>query len=415
VTVRLGVSQKLRRLVSPLMRPAAFGRAYQLAVDPNPTPGVNVVGYFRAELGIAEVARQIVRSVERAGIPFSTLTYERTLSRQEHPFGSADAVTAPFDTNIICVNADQLPYFRSEAGPEFFDQRYSIGVWFWELARFPPQYHAAFDYVDEVWVASDFVRGAIAAATAKPVHVLPLPLGEAPPVTFSRDELPLPEGFVFLFIFDFLSVFERKNPLAVVEAFKLAFQPDEGAVLVIKSINGARATRSLRRLQAVAADRPDIHIIDGYVSADTKDATIAACDCYVSLHRSEGYGLTMAEAMAYGKPVIATGYSGNLEFMNDGSSYLVPFRRVAIPRRCGPYPAGDEWAEPDIAVAAQTMRRVYDHPDEAGEIGRRARAALATNHTQGRTAAFISARLKEIREAPLPLGGSETARFKDRR
>jgi glycosyltransferase involved in cell wall biosynthesis len=395
VARRVRAPQAVRRLLSPLVQPAAFRREYRVSVTPNAVPGINVVGYFRAELGIAEVARQIVRSVERAAIPYSAVTYERTLSRQEHPFGGPDSQEAPYDTNIICVNADQLPYFRRDVGEAFFRGRHSIGVWFWELGRFPSGLRPALDLVDEVWAASEFVRGAIAAATNKPVHVIPLPIGDPTPVTLSRDQLNLPKGFLFLFSFDFLSIVERKNPLAVVQAFKRAFRHGEGAALLIKTVNGPHAARALRRLQAAAADHPDIHVVDGYVSASIKDATIAACDCYVSLHRSEGFGLTMAEAMAYGKPVIATAYSGNLDFMDDANSFLVPFRLTKIARRRGPYSAAEQWADPDVAVAAQLMRHVYDHPDEGRAVGDTARLMLRTHYTLQRTGSFVAKRLAE--------------------
>jgi glycosyltransferase involved in cell wall biosynthesis len=394
----MSLSDRLDRALTPLVRRRSFPR-YRLAVDPDPSPGVNVVGYLRAELGIAEVARQIISGVEQAGIPCSTFAYGRTLSRQEHvhPVDRPDDFTAPYDTNIICVNADQLRYLRRDVGPELFGRRYSIGVWFWEVARFPERLHSAFDFVDEVWVGSDFVRAAVSAETSKPVCVVPLPIGEPPAIAVSRAELGLPDGFLFLFSFDFLSVFERKNPLAVVDAFSRAFEPGDGAALVIKSVNGDWDAPSLRRLRAAVGDRRDVHVIDRYVSSAEKNAMMAACDCYVSLHRSEGYGLTMAEAMAYGKPVIATRYSGNLEFMNDENSYLVPFRPTPIPKRCGPYPAGEGWADPDVAAAAELMRRVYDHQEEAREVGGRARAALLEQHTTERTASFIATRLDEIR------------------
>jgi glycosyltransferase involved in cell wall biosynthesis len=134
------------------------------------------------------------------------------------------------------------------------------------------------------------------------------------------------------------------------------------------------------------------------VSASTQDSMIAACDCYVSLHRSEGYGLTMAEAMAHGKPVIATGYSGNLEFMNEQNSYLVPFRPIRLAEQCGPYAAGEEWAEPDIDAAAELMRYVYENREEARARGSAARETLAAEYTIERTAAFISTRIGVIRK-----------------
>jgi glycosyltransferase involved in cell wall biosynthesis len=150
------------------------------------------------------------------------------------------------------------------------------------------------------------VRDAIAPQVDIPVHVVPVPV-ESPPGPFStRLELDLPERFTFLFVFDFWS-WERKNPAAVVEAFTRAFQPGEGPVLVLKSVHGRDwKPRQLARVEALGVGREDILMRDGYVSANERDSYIAACDCYVSLHRSEGLGLTMAEAIACGKPVVAT-------------------------------------------------------------------------------------------------------------
>ena len=317
---------------------------------------------------------------------------------------------------MICVNADQLPRFTYDVGPEFFRHRHSIGIWWWEVARFPARFHNAFELVNEVWVGSDFVRRAIAAETDKPVFVLPLGIelpAEAPPA--DRAALGLPEGFLFLFSFDFDSRFERKNPLAVVEAYRRAFAADEGSALLLKTINGDRHLHDLERLRYATADRADIHVVDGYRSAEETASITAACDCYVSLHRSEGFGLTLAEAMTHGKPVIATGYSGNLDYMNHDVGYLVPYTLTSIPDGIDPYPAGSEWAEPDVAAAADFMRAVYENQEEAGEVGRRGRAFIAEHFSRERTGAFVRSRLGEIWDArtaaaPAEAPGSGAAR-----
>lgn len=372
---------------------SAFSTPVTVAAEP--VPGVNLVGFLQAELGIGEAARKLGRGLERAGIPVSAITYKRTAARQEHPFEER-AAHAPYDTNLICLNPDNLHEFMRDAGADFFAGRYSIGVWFWETSIFPRENLPGFRFVDEIWVSSEYVRDVVSTETELPVLVVPLPIEEPPQTGLSRSDLGLPPEFTFLFSFDFFSVFQRKNPIGLVEAFTRAFAPSEGPVLILKSINGERKPRWLAQLQEAIANRSDIRLLDGYVAADTNSALMAACDCYVSLHRSEGFGLTMAEAMSYGRPVIATAYSGNMEFMDESNSYLVPYGLCQIPTDWA-FSPGAEWADPDLDAAAALMRHVYEHPEKARERGEQARRDVLNRLSLARAAEFMSGRLSAIR------------------
>lgn len=365
----------------------------------NLDPGVNVAGYFRAEVGVGEAGRSVLRAVEAAGIPHRTVLHDVTLSRQEHPFTESELSRPTFDTNLICVNADAMPEFARQMGPTFFRSRYTIGMWHWEVEEFPWEMHRAFHHVQEVWVASEFSRQSVAKVAPCPVFAFPLPVlvpPSSPPL--AGGDLKVPEGFTFLFVFDHLSVFKRKNPLAVIEAFRQAFKPGEGAFLVLKSINSDQDPLNQEELRAAVAGRSDLLLMEQYLNQEQTKALMATCDCYVSLHRSEGFGLTMAEAMSFGKPVIGTGYSGNLEFMNDANSYLVPYTLQPIGPGSEPYPPEARWAEPDIAVAAALMREVYEERGSAAAKGEQARTDLIRFHSAAARADFIKERVETGRQ-----------------
>ncbi|HXN62191.1 MAG TPA: methyltransferase domain-containing protein [Acidimicrobiales bacterium] len=362
-------------------------------------PGVMLVGYLRAELGVGQGARLLAEAMDATGIPYATLVNTTTTSRQNHAFeGSANDGRRDFDVNIVCVNADQLPVFAGQVGPGFFAGRYTIGQWAWELEIFPDEFHGALDLVDEVWAVSEFTRAAIAATTSKPVFAVPHPIvPPSVPPGIDRTALGLQEDCtLFLFCFDLLSLLERKNPLGLIEAYSRAFEADGGATLVLKVINGDQRLPDLERLRLAVADRSDIMLIDQYLDADELAALMNVADCYVSLHRSEGFGLTMGEAMALGKPVIATAYSGNLDFMSEDTAYLVGWSEGTVPAGCSPYPQGAKWAEPDLHAAARLMRHVHENPDEAKEVGRRAQQAIAANHSTDQRAQFVRQRFDAI-------------------
>lgn len=361
--------------------------------------GVNVVGYLHSELGVGEVARQITTALDATSIPSLPVGLIAPNSRQDHAYASTTHEHNPFAVNLVCVNADVLPAFAEQAGTEFFAHHYSIGFWWWELSAFPSEYQPSFDVIDEVWVGSQFIAETLQAVSPVPVVKMPVPVEFAVPPPLSPGELNWPRGFTFMFSWDYNSVFHRKNPLAVIKAYISAFSPDEGAALVLKCINSEFDPIHHAELVAAIAGRDDIHLFDDYVTARDKNRMAASCDCYVSLHRSEGFGLTMAEAMYLGKPVVATNYSGNTEFMTADNSFPVSYTMVPVGEDAEPYPADAEWAEPDTDHAAALLREVFENRDEARRRGECAAADIRRNHSPAAAGAAFERRLHRLERA----------------
>ncbi|WCB96573.1 glycosyltransferase [Baekduia alba] len=337
--------------------------------DAPPPFGVNLAGYLQSTLGIGTVARSLVGAFDAAHVPVLPVT-----GVLQPPTGRAEAfeATAPqavsFPFNVVCVNADGLPGFAHEAGPAFFDGRYTVGYWWWELPELPDELHEAFALVQEVWVGSSFVREALERVSPVPVVQMPLPVAVAPVVDRPRAALGLPEGFLAMAFVDFNSVMARKNPLGAIEAFARAFDGNSAhppATLVIKHLNGHLHPRALQELSLVARRHPGVRLLDRYVARSTLDSMVASADVFVSLHRSEGFGLPLAEAMALGTPVLATGWSGNADFVDDAVGWPVPYELVAVGPGNAPYAADSRWAEPDVDAAARMLREIRDAPELA--------------------------------------------------
>jgi glycosyltransferase involved in cell wall biosynthesis len=368
-----------------------------------PGCAVNVCGYLRAADGLGAIARGYVSALRAAGVPFG-LTDCSELSPVRSQEQTLPVIAAPrrADVNLVCINADQHFVVMSQLGEQLFRDRYNIGVWFWELTRFPEQWTDRFAYYDEIWVSSAFVANALAPVS--PIPVVRIPPVLATPGQGSREAGRRRLGVsadevVYLFIFDFRSYFERKNPLALIDAFQRAFRSTDPARLVIKCVNEDFRPEGFAALRARAAGSP-ITIEAGYWSSEDLRDLMAACDAYVSLHRSEGLGLTIAEAMAQGKPVIATDWSGNVDFMNVSNSFPVAYELVELTEDIGPYAAGEVWAEPSVEHAAELMRAVFDDRALARARGEAGRREIEMNFSVERVGGIIEQRLAMIAGHP---------------
>jgi glycosyltransferase involved in cell wall biosynthesis len=379
---------------------------------------VHVAGYFTGAMGTGEHARQLVAALRTQGVAISTTTLRPDGAPEDEELGrdldapAGDPGSAYGRFNLLCANADMVPIVSEQLGRRFFAGRYTIGFWAWEVSSFPEEFAGAFDHVDEVWVGSEHVRDAVSAVATVPVLAIPQPISLTPEAAQGSPPPGLPAGFRFVFAFDYLSVFERKNPIATVEAFTRAFPPGSGSVLIVKSLNQHHDPGAHERLRAAAGTHPDVHLIEERMSRADRDGLLNAADCYVSLHRAEGFGYTLAESMWLGKPVIATGYSGNLDFMTPDNSCLVRHRLVRIGPGSEPYPAAATWAEPDIDHAAALMRQVFERPEEAVQRGSRAAADIRSTHSPEVAGAAMVRRLRALTESGVP-HRSPSARLRD--
>ena len=359
--------------------------------------GINVTGFAQSVYGIGESSRAIWRAVQATGLPCVLLNIRsRVHSNADASLGEF-ARDNPYRVNLMTFSFDYSRRFYRDMGPRFFAGRYNIALWYWEQEHFPVRWHSAFDYYDEIWVPSEFTRGAIAAVSPIPVRKITYPffLNESEAIP-DRGRFGLPgNACVFLFTFDFHSTVQRKNPGAVIAAFRRAFRPDDDAVLVLKSINGEHDRAGRDSLGRESEGAPVV-FLDAHISGAEMNSLFASADCYVSLHRSEGLGLGMAQAMYLGKPVIATNYSGNLEFMNPDNSLLVNYEMTELEVDAGAYERGSHWAAPDVEHAATLMRWIYEHRAEAQALGARGAADVRRRLDPKVTAAEIIQRMQEL-------------------
>lgn len=368
--------------------------------------GIAIYGYFKTENGVGEGARRTYSALADNGLKVEAHTLLTNGNFSDNISFDRAGPLRPSRKRVRLyhVNADQTAILVDRLGADAFTPgTYRIGYWAWELPNFPPAWIEATELVDEIWTPSQFTADAVRQVTNKPVHVIPHPLQVPKSISETdrlaiRNELGLsPDDFGLLHIFDFNSYTARKNPWAALTAFKKCREKDKSLKLIFK-VHGSGTDPNLRStLLQEAENTPGVLIVDGALEREAIDRMQWACDAYISLHRSEGFGLNLLECMAKSKPVIATGYSGSEDFIDETVALTVDYKLIDVKNGEYPFAEGQVWAEPDIDQAAHQIMRLIREPNLGELIGRSARARVIARFSPTSIAETISRRLEATR------------------
>ena len=361
--------------------------------------GLNLVGYFRAVLGVGESVRCAARAASAAQLPVALVELKlHTKNPQtDETFTGRLQLDNPHPVNVFHLDAPAARDLDHHHGKAFRAGKYNIGYWAWELPEFPDAWIHFADYFDELWAPSRFAAEAIAQKVPVPVLTMPHAISFPRPQGNFRAKFDLPaDKYLFLFLYDLNSYSERKNPAAVLEAFRRSGLAGQGAALVVKVHNAAANPADFERLRATVATLPDTTLISTTLSREEIYELESACDCFVSLHRSEGFGLAVAECMYLGKPVISTDWSATAEFVNATNGCPVRCELVTLERNHGPYAKGQTWASPDIDHAAEWMQRLFRDRALGPALGAAARATIEEKYSPAAIGTLYRRRLEAI-------------------
>lgn len=370
-------------------------------------PPVTLIGHPFGSTGRAQHLRAVWRALATAGIA------ARIVDMTEVPADDDPELSAEFGPHLTGHPPDGFRLFHlngDEIGPpvlpllrgadDALGASYNIVFPAWELPHYPAEWGEKLDQFDEVWTATRFADDAIRPAVNAPVQYIPNACEPHVTTPLSRAHFGIPEGrFAVLFYFDFWSYTARKNPAAVVETFARvrAARPDAALQLVLKLNHSAHDVPAMAALRADVARFGDrVTLIDATLRDNEAKSLVRCCDCFLSLHRSEGFGRGPAEAMFFGKPVIATGWSGNMDYMRPGTAFPVRYTLVPVGRGAYPFADGQVWAEPDVAHAAELLVGLIDDPAKALAVGTRARTHMLANFSDAVLGARYRARFEAI-------------------
>lgn len=350
---------------------------------------VTLVGHPYAPIGMGEHIRAVFRALKSVNVSVNVRDVygikdgDEDLHREFEPYLKGDLAAT---LNIFCLNGDEVePSLSHLQLSELPKRSYNIIYPAWELSKYPSEWAKKINSFDEVWTTSKFTHDSIKASVNIPVCQMPLACEISLNSFLDRRFFGIPESaFVLFFSFDFTSYILRKNPFAVLEAFKQLCNrcPDKDLFLVIKLNNSDARKGDYNKFIASFRDFQNrILIINKLFTDNEIKNLIRCCDCFISLHRSEGYGLGIIAAMYLGKPVVATAYSGNLDYMTPDNSCLVRYTLCNVAENAYPFYQGQVWAEPDISHAVEWLVQLVSNRDFAQERGRNANRHIRTYYS----------------------------------
>lgn len=339
--------------------------------------GINLIGSIKAETGLGQSCRLLANEIMHTKLPFTIYDYESLgeMSLKDNSFDEYISNECKYNINLVHINPRELGIALVKLDKGIWDKRYNIGYWLWELEEFPEEWIPFINYFNEIWTPSEFISRSIRKCTEKPVITIPYSIETSIDKAWGRQQFKLPEDqFLFLMMFDYNSVAERKNPLGMIEAFKRAFSPEKSNVGLVIKVTSANES-DINDLRSKLSDYKNVYFITSVLEKQRVNSLINCVDVVVSLHRAEGFGLVMAEAMSLGTPTIATNWSSNTEFMNNDVACMVDYKMIELTRDLGPFKKGQRWADADIEQAADYMKRLVVDKKYYDEI-----KANAQNH-----------------------------------
>ena len=321
--------------------------------------GLNIIGYTDSMFGLGEAVKLNIEAAKKLEIPVNIINYEKVKQCADYRY------KFKYTINLVQIGLNDLDSFFSAIDPDFFNNRYTILFLMWESEYLPPKHIRTINLFNEIWTASSYCKNIFEKVYKGPVIIVPHPVElSLEPIQSQNRLIYFDENkFSFLFVFSYHSSTERKNPFFLVEAFIKAFGNDKHVELIIKTVGAKKFKQSKKKLHQSISGQNNIKIIDIDLDKNSINHLINDCDCYVSMHHSEGFGLTLAEAMYLGKPTIATNYSGNTEFMNDSNSFLVNYELGLIENPDNNFCSKTLWGNPHMQSAVEKLREVYKNPD----------------------------------------------------